>query len=460
MDEEPFLEERGKPLPIETLPRDELEKLQNRRLRYTVRMAYETTKFYYELFNSLKMSPEDIKSREDLNKSFEKGLRLTPEMLINFYEDLLPSYVKNNEVAWVEVQTGGFSGNPKKVRYTIPPTLSNDVVTLAYNAGKLFEGDRILLALAPYPYSSGLLVTYGMKNYIYKVSFDPEWTTETRRPLLTEEIIDKIRKFNPTYFTTSPSTALEVADEMIRKGLEPSDTDIRTILVGGEASEKEKKDKISKRWDAEVFDAWAASEASIFGYECSNHDGMHIAESRVLISVANPEMDDILGKGEEGKSIITTLYDTGEKPGIFLVNYCLGDITRILDEKGECKCGRTFIKVDYPKRDDETINIRSVKLYARDPERALSVKDYVTIEKYSKSKGIKRLEIRIVPEEEYKKEHIIEEVWDALLSSNPEAYKLLKGDDIIFNIVPPEKLYEGLEVPRGKKKRLFRKTED
>ena len=62
------MKEGGKPSPVETLPRKELEELQNRRLRYTLRTAYETTKFYRELFNSLKIDPAEIKTKEDLEK--------------------------------------------------------------------------------------------------------------------------------------------------------------------------------------------------------------------------------------------------------------------------------------------------------------------------------------------------------------------------------------------------------
>jgi len=61
------MEERGKPLPIETLPRKELEKLQNRRLRYTLRKAYETTLFWHKKFDSLGIKPEDIKNKDGFN---------------------------------------------------------------------------------------------------------------------------------------------------------------------------------------------------------------------------------------------------------------------------------------------------------------------------------------------------------------------------------------------------------
>jgi phenylacetate-CoA ligase len=456
-----MMQEIGKPLPMETLPRDELEKLQNRRIRATVRAAYEATKFYRELFNSLKIDPNSIRSREDLERSFEKGLVLTPELLISRYGDLIPSYFTTSQIPYLEVQTSGFTGPPKKIRWTIPPILSNEVLTLTFNACRLIEGDKVLLALAPYPYSSGILTTLGLKSYIHKIEFYPEWNVENRKPLTKDEIINKISSFGFTYIVTSPTTALEIADEMIRIGLEPSKTNVRKIMVGGEASEKERKDKISNLWNAEVFDVLGTTEAGLFGYECDRHDGMHIAESRILYSIVNPEKLEVLEEGEEGNPLITTLYEVDENPGMFLINYCFsGDATKIVDKKGECECGRRLIRIDYPKRVDEMANIRGVKLYGRAPEKASSVKDYLPIEWYSKNRGLRRLEIRVVPEEGYTKEHVINDVWKALLSSNPHAYILLKEGDVAINVVTPEKLYEGLEIPRGKRKRLIRKTED
>lgn len=73
---------------------------------------------------------------------------------------------------------------------------------------------------------------------------------------------------------------------------------------------------------------------------------------------------------------------------------------------------------------------------------------------------MRRLEIRVVPEEGYEKEYVVNDVWNALLSSNPNAHILLKEGDVTINVVTHEKLYEGLEIPRGKGKRLTRKTED
>jgi len=456
------MEERGKPLPIETLPRKELEKLQNKRLRYTLRKAYETTLFWHKKFDSLGIKPEDIKNKEDLERNYKNGLKLSREELVNRYEDLLPTYVKNKEISTIEVRTSGFTGVPKRVMYSLPPSLSTDTVILAYNAGELFEGDRILLALAPYPYSSGIFVTYGLENYIYKIEFEPKWSIEMRKPLFTDEIINKIKTFNPSYFTSSPTTAIEVVEEMIKRGIEPANFNVRRILVGGEASEKERKEKIGKKWDAEVFDAWATTEAAMLGYECKIHEGMHIAESRILFSVVNSETREVLGEKEEGTPLLTLLYDEKEKPGMYIINYDgLGDVIKILDKEERCECGRRFTRVEYPKRSDETLNVRGVKFYARAPERVTGINDYITVEVYNKRRGMTRLEVRYVPEKGYKIDEIEKEIFNALLSSNPDAEKLLKDGDICFIRATPATLYIGLPPQSpGKRKRLYRVTEE
>ncbi|MEM5866863.1 MAG: hypothetical protein QXG39_02975, partial [Candidatus Aenigmatarchaeota archaeon] len=146
----------GRPLPIETLPRRELEELQNKRLRYTLTQAYNTTEFWHKKFNSLGLKPEDIRNIEDLKKAYEKGLRVTSRELVEEYDKLVPPYIKNREIDFIELQTSGFGGMPKKIPWPIPPTFSNEVARLGYNSASLSSKSRLFNWLSPYPYSSGI----------------------------------------------------------------------------------------------------------------------------------------------------------------------------------------------------------------------------------------------------------------------------------------------------------------
>ncbi|MGC8871236.1 MAG: hypothetical protein ACP5PT_09160, partial [Brevinematia bacterium] len=133
MDEEPFLEERGKPLPIETLPRDELEKLQDKLARHTVKMAYEHSKFIHEKLDKLQIKPEDIKGREDLIKLAQKGFVIKDEDLLFNFGKLCADYLE--ELGYVLLTTSGTSGKGwKQIPYTTYDfKRSNEQATLLFN---------------------------------------------------------------------------------------------------------------------------------------------------------------------------------------------------------------------------------------------------------------------------------------------------------------------------------------
>ncbi|MDD2444128.1 MAG: phenylacetate--CoA ligase, partial [Desulfotomaculaceae bacterium] len=52
----------------ETMPRENLEKLQLERLQETIRRVYRSVPFYRDLFRERGLEPGDIKSLDDLKK--------------------------------------------------------------------------------------------------------------------------------------------------------------------------------------------------------------------------------------------------------------------------------------------------------------------------------------------------------------------------------------------------------
>lgn len=454
----------GRPLPIETLPRRELEELQNKRLRYTLTQAYNTTEFWHKKFNSLGLKPEDIRNIEDLKKAYEKGLRVTSRELVEEYDKLVPPYIKNREIDFIELQTSGFGGMPKKIPWPIPPTFSNEVARLGYNSASLSSKSRLFNWLSPYPYSSGILSTLSLDAYFPFTEFVPRWSVETTKPLQIEEAKRIVEDFKPTHIVTLPSKLPDLANKLFEEGKDPKSLGVSTIIVGGEPITKEGVSKIKDVWgtEVEVYDILGSTECSLFGYECEKHDGLHIAENRVILFTADPESNEVLSSSEKGVNVVTNLYTKEDLPGIYIINYLHGDYTSIRSK--ECDCGRTFLKIDPPIRYDELLNIRGVKLNTLDIEGELFkrpyIKDYLVVEKYIPEKLTNQVEIRILPEQPISETELAEihkSVLDRLFSSNPNAYKLIKESDITFSVCSSlEELYKGFQIPRGKKRRLFR----
>jgi phenylacetate-CoA ligase len=256
------------------------------------------------------------------------------------------------------------------------------------------------------------------------------------------------KRFRPTHYLTYPTKLYDLGEEIKGLGEEPSLLNLRALLIGGEGCEKEKRAKMETLWDAPIYEALTTTEAGLYGYECKPYEGLHVLESRIIFATCKPEQGEILGEGEEGDDLVTTLYDVGERPGIFLINYSHGDVTKILSTE-RCECDRTFVKIDYIKRKDEIINLRAVKFYAREPERVPGIKDYICI--LNKEEGL--LEIRVVAEKDYTPERLMKEVLDVFYATNPAAANFV-GKYINVKIVEREELHRGLQIPPGKPVRL------
>ena len=432
------MEKRRKPLPMETLPRDELEKLQNRRLRYTLREAYEHTLFWHEKFDSLGIKPEDIKNKEDLEKAYEKGLKVTKEDLIKEFDKLLPDYVKENRIFFEEMWTSGFGGVPKRIIVTKDTyKLIKETGNYLLNSMNLRKGDRVLSLLAPSPYSSGKQSREVLKDY-------PIWLLEIAVPIPPAHLLNILRFFRPTHLWGLSSKIEEIGYKISELGVNPSSLGIEKILVSGESTTKAGRKRIEEKWGAEVFDTLGSTECGIWGYECEYHNYLHVPETRVLLSVTHPKTDEIVGVNEEGKDLITTLYEENEIPGMFLINYSHGDLLKLINEK--CECGRTFQKIDYPRREDEVINIAGVKLYVRDIEGA-PIRNYIVVSEYNREKRKHILEIRVVPQKNIEDKEIEDLVLYHLFSSNPAALELIREkSDIKVKIYDESKLYKDLNI--------------
>lgn len=81
---------------------------QNQHLRDFVRHAYEHTKYYKELFDSLGLKPEDIRTAEDLKKLPV----LTKDIIRSRYDDFIPDNI--SQLPHRQDRTGGTTGEPMK----------------------------------------------------------------------------------------------------------------------------------------------------------------------------------------------------------------------------------------------------------------------------------------------------------------------------------------------------------
>ncbi len=81
-------------------------------------------------------------------------------------------------------------------------------------------------------------------------------------------------------------------------------------------------------------------------------------------------MERFVPDGEWGRLVFSTLIPVGEKAGTLLINYDTEDTSVVLSRE-RCSCGRTAMRIFYPRREAETFLIAGVALGRVDVESAV-----------------------------------------------------------------------------------------
>ena len=108
--------------------------------------------------------------------------------------------------------------------------------------------------------------------------------------------------------------------------------------VGGSVGTMRKR--LSKAFDAKVYDIYAMQELGILAAECKAAKGLHGFEDQFVYEIIDPSTGEALDDGEEGELVVTDLH----RSSFPLIRYRTGDVTSIV--RGKCKCGRTHLRLE------------------------------------------------------------------------------------------------------------------
>ncbi|ELZ98150.1 phenylacetyl-coenzyme A ligase [Haloferax mucosum ATCC BAA-1512] len=334
------------------LPRPELRRLQNRRLRRVVRHAYENVDFYRETFDEHGLTPDDIESVEDLSK-----LPFTTK------EDFRDNYptgmfaVEMDDVVRIHASSGT-TGKPKIVGYTRDDlAIWRDVMARGFRGAGLTSDDSLQNAYSYGLFTGGLGFHDGATAMGMAVVPTGGGNTQRQVEMLADLESDAI--------CLTPSYALylaEVADDM---GYDPADLPLSVILYGAEPCTEPMRNEIETKFDALAVENYGLSEIIGPGVavECSEQAGMHIWEDHFYPEVIDPDTGDPVAEGEEGELVLTTL----TKDALPVLRYRTGDLTTLDSET--CECGRTCVRMDgVTGRADDLLIVRGVNFYPSEVE--------------------------------------------------------------------------------------------
>ena len=345
---------------IETMPREEMRALQSKKLVKQVKHVYENVKYYRDLMDAKGVTPDDIKSIDDIHKlPF-----LTKADLRDAYPyGLLGTDLKN----CVRIQsTSGTTGRRVVAFYTQKDVdmwedccaraittvggTNKDVCQVAYGYG-LFTGGP------------------GLNGGSHKVGC----LTLPMSSGNTERQIQFMRDLHATILCCTPSYAAYIGETLKEMGLTPDDIDLKAGIFGAEPWTEEMRRDIEKSLGIKAYDIYGLTETSGPGvaFECEAQAGMHINEDHFYAEIIDPETGEVLPEGSKGELVFTSL----DKEGFPLLRYRTRDIC-VLSRK-ECSCGRTLIKMSKPMgRSDDMLIIRGVNVFPSQIETVLIKEGY------------------------------------------------------------------------------------
>lgn len=299
-----------------------LEELQNRKLRTIVKHAYEKVPYYYNLFNSVKIKPADIRIKEDLTK-----IPITTKKDLQKLQ-ITERVAKGVDISeCIKMRTGGSTGEPLDV-FLCRSELSYRIAMQArvYRLNLINKKANILNPETFPKKGSNFRILRKCLNYLglwrrYYLSFFEE----------SLEVVSKLREIKPDVIETHPSIMRLICESVREKniiGIAP-----KLIFTRGELLSREDRKQINEVFDAELIDLYGAAEFGVFAWECNKHQGYHINSDIVLVEAIK---DNQQVNGEEGEAICTDLTNYTMP----FIRYALGDIVILSKEK--CGCGRSF----------------------------------------------------------------------------------------------------------------------
>ncbi len=334
----------------ETLPREEIEKIQLERLQETVSRVYERVPAYRQKMDEVGIKPEDVKSLKDLSRL---PFVTKQDMRDNYPFGLFA--VPKDKLVRIHASSGT-TGKPTVVGYTQADIESwTECVSRIACMGGASDKDVAQICFGYGMFTGALGLHYGLENI--GAAIVPSSTGNSQKQIM------YMQDFETSLIVATPSYALRLAEVAREMDVIPErDLKVKIALVGSELLTDAMREEMHKYWGKDLLITTNYGMSELMGPgvsgECLEHCGLHINEDYFIPEIIDPKTGEVLPEGETGELVITCI----KKEGIPLIRYRTKDITRLYYDK--CKCGRTFCRMEnLSGRSDDMLKIRGVNVF-------------------------------------------------------------------------------------------------
>ncbi|KGO96086.1 phenylacetate--CoA ligase family protein [Flavobacterium enshiense] len=316
---------------IEKATSQEINALQEQKLQETLAYLSEKSPYYKALFTREKINIKSVKTIKDLQQlptTSKTDLQVDNEAFFCVPMHEIIDYAT----------TSGTLGSPVTFGLT-----DKDLDRLAYNEAISFacagiqKGDVVqLMTTLDRRFMAGLAYFLGLRKLgagIIRVGAgipELQW--------------DSILKYKPKYLIAVPSFLLKMIEYAENRGIDYNASSVKGVICIGESLRNQDfsptvlAEKITSKWDLQLFSTYASTEMSTAFTECEYFQGGHQHPELIITEVLD-DNDNPVAEGESGELTITTL----GVEAMPLLRFKTGDIVKL--HTSPCACGKNTPRV-------------------------------------------------------------------------------------------------------------------
>ncbi len=302
---------------------EQLKELQLKRLHSLLSHAYSNVPYYHKIFNKLGLTPDSIKTVNDLIRL----PILTKADVRNNIDDMIAKNYKKKDLFLNS--TGGSTGEP--LHFYTDRIAGSWNMAAAYRAWEWADykiGDKMAYIWgAPQDISLHSSLKGKISDVLFRLKMLDAFNI-TQDTL--QKFIREMRKFRPKVINAYASAAYIVARYLLEKGIE--DIRPKAVLTTAEMLYDEQRETIEKAFSCPIYDYYSGRDTTLQATECSHHSGYHMSvETTVVEFIRNGQP---VAPGELGEIILTDLTNYATP----FIRYRIGDLG--LPSNKRCPCGR------------------------------------------------------------------------------------------------------------------------
>ena len=339
---------------IECASPEQIKAWQDERLVKQVKHVWDNVPFYKAKMEAAGVTPDDIKSADDLHKlPFITKDDLREGYPYGFLAKPLSECVRIHS-------TSGTTGKRVVAYYTQNDVdLWEDCCARAITAAGGTKEDVCQVS-----YGFGLFTGgAGLNGGSHKVGC----LTLPMSSGNTDRQLQFMEDLGTTIICCTPSYAAYLGESAKEAGILDK-LKLKAGIFGAEAWTQEMRRDIEMALGIKAYDIYGLTEISGPGvaFECEAQSGMHINEDHFIAEIINPDTGEVLPDGEKGELVFTCI----TKEAFPMLRYRTKDICVLNREK--CACGRTHVRMAKPMgRSDDMLIIKGVNVFPSQIEAVL-----------------------------------------------------------------------------------------